>query len=305
MTTTPPEHDNRDANDADSPEEVVPLAVWPCAQATAQRQRAGVYLPECREHPGKMLPDLARRIVRAYSRPGDLVVDPMCGTGTTLVEAARLGRRAIGVDLEARWVDLAARNLDHILDDTTRPMAEVRVGDARRLPEVLSDVAGQVDLVATSPPYACDVGVIDKSAWLSGANLCDRASRNYSRDAANLGHARGDAFRAAMAVVYAACHAVLRPGGVLVTVTKNMRRHGRLVDLAAMTRRLGVDAGFGYLQHVVALHAGIRNGRLVARPSFWQLSQVRRARAAGHPVHLVAHEDVLVFRKPAVGVQGG
>jgi DNA modification methylase len=293
MTTPRPEPDDRDG---DGPQEV-PLAVWPCAQATAQRQRAGVYLPECREHPGKMLPDLARRIVRAYSRPGDVVVDPMCGTGTTLVEAARLGRRAIGVDLEERWVDLAARNLDRILDTTTRPNATVRIGDARRLPDLLPDVAGRVDLIATSPPYMCDAGVIDKPAWIAGARMCDHSTLNYSGDAANLGHARGDEYRAAMAAVYSGCHAVLRPGGLLVTVTKNMRRHGRLVDLAAITRRLASDVGFGYLQHVVALHAGIRDSQLVGRPSFWQLSQVRRARAAGHPIHLVAHEDALVFHK--------
>ncbi len=147
------------------------------------------------------------------------------------------------------------------ITSSTRPpgRAEVRVGDARRLPGLLSDVAGRVDLVATSPPYMCDAGVIDKPAWIAGARLCDRA---------------------AMAAVYAACHAVLRPGGLLVTVTKNMRRHGRLVDLAAMTRRLAVDAGLGYLQHVVALHAGIRDGRLVARPSFWQhLGGVRHRRS--------------------------
>jgi tRNA G10 N-methylase Trm11 len=230
MTTTPPNpgRDDADTNDADEVDEIVPVAVWPCAQATAQRQRAGSYLPECREHPGKMLPDLARRIVRAYSRPDDLVVDPMCGTGTALVEAARLGRRAIGVDLEARWVDLTARNLDHALDAAARPLAEARVGDARQLPNLLGDVAGEVDLVTTSPPYGCDTGVIDKPAWISGARLCDRTTLNYSGNAANLGHARGEAYRAAMAAVYTACHAVVRPGGLLVTVTKNMRRHGRL-----------------------------------------------------------------------------
>jgi hypothetical protein len=48
--TTPSGPD--DTNDADDPEEVVPLAVWRSAQVTAQRQRTGVYLPECRQHPG-------------------------------------------------------------------------------------------------------------------------------------------------------------------------------------------------------------------------------------------------------------
>ncbi len=73
----------------------LPLAVWPCAQKTSQWQRHGRYLPESNRHPAKMLPALPRR--ETYGDPGDLVVDPMCGIGTTLVEAASLGRHAIGV----------------------------------------------------------------------------------------------------------------------------------------------------------------------------------------------------------------
>jgi len=49
-----------------------------------------------------MLPELARRIVTAYSAPDGLVIDPMCDIGTTLVEGAALGRRCVGVELEAR-----------------------------------------------------------------------------------------------------------------------------------------------------------------------------------------------------------
>src|ERR1700680_4520729 len=90
--------------------EAVPLAVWPCAQATAQRQRAGRYVPESTGHPGKMLPELARRILTAYSKPGDMVVDPMCGIGTTLVEGALLDRRCVGVELDEHWVTIARAN---------------------------------------------------------------------------------------------------------------------------------------------------------------------------------------------------
>ena len=81
----------------------MPLAIWPVAQTTAQWQRAGRYLPACTAHPGKMLPELARRIVTEYSAPGALIVDPLAGIGTTIVEAALLDRRAVGVELEARW----------------------------------------------------------------------------------------------------------------------------------------------------------------------------------------------------------
>ena len=42
----------------------------------------------------------------------------------------------------------------------------------------------------------------------------------------------------------------------------------------------------------------IRDGGLVARPSFWQLTQTRKARAKGEPAQLVVHEDVLIFTAP-------
>ena len=80
-------------------------------------------------------------------------------------------------------------------------------------------------------------------------------------------------------------------------MTKNSRRKGRTLDLAALTVDLAHQAGFGYLQHVVALHAAVRDGDLVGHPSFWQTTQTRKARARGEPVHLVAHEDVTVFSK--------
>jgi modification methylase len=279
-----------------SPAASVPLVLWPVAQTSAQYQRAGRYHPDSARHPGKMLPALAARIVSEYSAAGQLVCDPMCGIGTTVVEAGLLGRQAIGVELEAGWVALARANLDRLLEPDRRRLAEVRQGDARHLPGILGELAGRVDLIVTSPPYACDAGVIDRKAWLAGGRLCTTGTLNYSTDRANLGHARGPVYTAAMAEVYAACHAVLRPGGLLVTVTKNMRRAGRCVDLAALTVILARSAGFSYLGHVVALHAAIRDSQLVARPSFWQLTQTRKARARGEPAHLSVHEDVLVFQ---------
>ncbi|MDA8292205.1 MAG: DNA methyltransferase [Actinomycetota bacterium] len=277
----------------------MPLAVWPVAQTSAQYQRAGRYLPGCAEHPAKMLPELARRIVAEYSSPGALVVDVMAGIATTVVEAALLGRRAIGVEVEPRWAALATANLDHMLDPGQRHLAEVRVGDARRLGDVAGDLTGTVDLVCTSPPYACDVGNMDKTNWGAGGDLCPTDTRNYSTDKDNLGHARGAAYEQAMAEIYAGCHALLRPGGILVTVTKHTRRGGRTLDLAGLTSTLARGAGFAYLGHVVALHAAIRDGDLVARPSFWQTTQVRKARARGEPAHVVVHEDLLAFYKAA------
>ncbi len=275
--------------------EAVPLAIWPCAQATAKTQRAGRYLPATSVHPAKMLPELARRIITTYSTPGGLVVDPMCGIGTTLVEAAALGRQAVGVELEPRWATLARRNLAYALDRAHAERAEVVEGDARALPALLGERAGTVDLVATSPPYGCDISTMSMAAYRQGGSSRVPGTRYYSADPANLGHARGQRYLDAMAEVYAACATVLRPGGFLVTVTRNPRPQGRLFDLAAATVQLAQQAGLAYLQHVVALHAAVRRSRLLARPSLRQRTNTRNARTRGVAVHLPVHEDVLVF----------
>jgi modification methylase len=59
--------------------ECLPLSVWPTAQQTSRAQRAGRYLPASTAHPAKMLPALARHAIAAYTQPGDVVLDPMCG----------------------------------------------------------------------------------------------------------------------------------------------------------------------------------------------------------------------------------
>src|SRR5438046_1073505 len=86
-------------------------SVWLTGQASPAVQRRGRYVRESAAHPAKMLPAVAAHAITAYTEPGEWVLDPMCGIGTTLVEAVHLGRRAVGVEYEQRWVDIARTNL--------------------------------------------------------------------------------------------------------------------------------------------------------------------------------------------------
>ena len=107
--------------------------------------------------------------------------------------------------------------------------AHVIEGDARQTPRLLTEEQHrQVDLIVTSPPYACQVSDVTENATSIGVGPLRRTdTTNYSPDRSNLGHARGRAYLAAMSEVYEASVAVLKPGGFLVLVTKDMRSGGR------------------------------------------------------------------------------
>jgi DNA modification methylase len=64
-----------------------------------------------RQHPAPFPCELAFRLVRMFSFHGDTVLDPFCGTGTTMVAALRTGRSSIGVEIDAEYCRIAARRL--------------------------------------------------------------------------------------------------------------------------------------------------------------------------------------------------
>lgn len=67
---------------------------WDCRDADTQYLTHGIH-----RYSGKFIPQIARQVIELVSNEGDLILDPYCGSGTTLLEAALSGRRAIGIDL--------------------------------------------------------------------------------------------------------------------------------------------------------------------------------------------------------------
>jgi site-specific DNA-methyltransferase (adenine-specific) len=64
-----------------------------------------------KNHPAPFPLELAMRLVRMFSFTGDTVLDPFCGSGTTMVAAIRTGRNSIGVEIDPEYCRMAARYL--------------------------------------------------------------------------------------------------------------------------------------------------------------------------------------------------
>lgn len=62
-------------------------------------------------HPAMMPQRLAADLVQSWSNQSALVADPFCGSGTTLIAAKKLGRRAIGIEIEEKYCEIAAERL--------------------------------------------------------------------------------------------------------------------------------------------------------------------------------------------------
>ena len=276
----------------------VGTSVWLTAQRNSRSQRTGRYLPGSVAHPAKMLPAIARHAINAYTDPGDLVVDPMCGIGTTLVEALHLGRRGFGVEYEQRWATMARANIAHARTQGAIGYAEVACADARTLPEVAPrELLGTAALVITSPPYGASLHGQIRSTSESGQRGVKKFDYKYSADRANLAHVGLDELIDGFARILSGCAALLRPGGVIAITARPWREHGELVDLPSEVITAGQRAGLVPVERCVALLAGIRDERLVARPSFFQLNNVRKKRAEGLPHSVIAQEDVIVLKR--------
>jgi len=202
---------------------------------------------------------LARRIVTEYTPPGALLVGPACPS--LLHQAARLGRRAVALCPDPATARQASTALDVTVPAERRPLAQVRGGSLTD-PETLADLAGHAHALVT----------VNFDGHADPATL----------DPASL----------------AACAALLRPGGLLITVSRNQQHAGRLVDLAARTVRAAEQAGLAYLQHVIALLAPVQAGQLKPTLTGWQRRTLRARLARGEHAQHPVHADVLVFATP-------
>ena len=246
------------------------------------------------DYRGNWPPQMARALILMLTKPGDTVLDPMIGSGTTCIEAKLLGRNCIGVDINYNaviltlhrlyWLEHHLRRLEETgepedpledlwsphkidVDDMLRARIEIYHGDARRLDKILGD---SINLVATHPPYF---------------NII-----RYSRGSRIPGDLSGTSslkkYLEMMRLVASEALRVLKPGGHMGILVGDTRIHRHYVPITHHVLRILLETGFILREEIVKIQHRMKTTR------------ERWSRLRKRDFLLIYHEKLYILRKP-------
>lgn len=211
-------------------------------------QRGRLFDPRSFSHHGKANLNLIQSLLDSYSDPGDLVLDPMAGTGSIFV-GLLTGRRVLAGDVEDQWVTLLRDNAAGLARRSVFAFASPGLAvqwDAGRLPIVQNTI----DLVIMSPPYYdCFSNWDVNRSHLVPEDRLNETGIAYGLHPAQIGNLHVyESYLRAMRQVYAEAWRVLRPGKSLVLILKDVIRDGRTVAVVEDNLTLALASGFSLLE---------------------------------------------------------
>jgi DNA modification methylase len=196
-------------------------------------------------HPAKFPETLAQEFIEFFTKRGQVVLDPMAGTGSALVGALRAGRHSYGVELNPAYAEIARQVVEEEKDalgsEADGLRAQIINGDAARLSQLaVEHDLPAIDYLLTSPPYWNMLRA--RGAHTQKARRSDEAlDVFYSNDPNDLGNESDyEQFLERLACIYENLQALLRPGAYLTIIVKNVKKGGKIYPLAwDLGRRLG------------------------------------------------------------------
>jgi len=187
-----------------------------------------------RKHPAPFSFTDVSRLIRFFTKKGEVVLDPFAGVGSTLKACAIEGRKGIGFELNAKYVALTRERLRKEVGARIGRDQEIRQGDARVLSKKLPPNC--IDFIVTSPPYWNILHKEDhKARQERKARNLDTRYGNVSRDLGNIRDYA--AFVRELALILGECAGALKPKKYLAIVVSDFRDKSKFVmfhaDLAA------------------------------------------------------------------------
>jgi DNA modification methylase len=195
-------------------------------------------------HPAKFPETLAQEFIEFFTKRDQVILDPMVGTGSTLVAALRAGRHSYGIELNPQYAGIAAQLIEAeraaLGGNTAQWTARVITGDAAHLAQIVTENnIPSIDYVFTSPPY-WDMLHARGAATQSERRSAQELDVIYSEDPADLGNVPDYAdFLDRLEQIYTSLKPFLTPKAYLTIIVKNVKKGGKVYPLAwDLARRL-------------------------------------------------------------------
>jgi DNA modification methylase len=216
---------------------------------------------------GNWAPQIPRNLILRYSQPQDLVLDQMCGCGTTLIECKLTGRNAIGLDINPKMVEMTKHYLKFDLDGEI-PEVDIKaeLGDARNLKSIKDN---SIDLIATHPPYA---------------NIIKYSDGEIPEDLSNISST--DKFCEEMEKVASECFRVLKSKKYCGMLIGDTRKKTYFTPIAYRVMQIFIDAGFKLKEDIIKHQWNCKT------TPFWS------KKSKDYNFLLIMHEHLFVFEKP-------
>jgi DNA modification methylase len=188
-------------------------------------------------HPAKFPETLAMEFITFFTKINQVVIDPMAGTGSTLVAALRTGRHAYGIEINSTYAEIARQVLieerEHLGQAAEGLRSEMITGDAACLLDIVSShQIPVIDYMLTSPPYWDMLHMRGAATQKKRRNSQD-LDVVYSGDSNDLGNILDyDEFIERLTSIYIGMQPILRPGAYLTIIVKNIKKGGRIYPFA-------------------------------------------------------------------------
>lgn len=209
------------------------------------------------DYPGNCSPYVIRNLVLKYSKRNDIILDQFVGSGTTMIESLLLNRRAIGIDINDKALNITKSRIKDI--DGRYKLIK---GDARKL--TLKDKS--IDFICTHPPY---MDIIKYSSGING----------------DISLLSGEEFYNSIKLVAKESYRVLKNNKFCAIVIGDIRRIGFIIPVGFKVMEIFLQEGFLLKEIIVKEQHNCKSTekwRQIAKKSNFLLIQ---------------HEYIFVFKK--------
>jgi len=192
-------------------------------------------------HPAKFPETLAQEFIEFFTKQGETVLDPMAGTGSTLVAALRAGRNSYGIELNPKYAEIAKQIIEEERNSLGEKVegltSKVIHGDAAKVADF---GLSTFDYVLTSPPY-WDMLHAKGAETQKKRRAIAELDVHYSDDPNDLGNiSHYEEFLEKLVNIYKGLKPILCEKAYLTIIVKNVKKGGKIYPLAwDIARELG------------------------------------------------------------------